>query len=218
MGKQRFVEEHIEKDISNGRWAIFERLPSERELCEEYGVSRVTLRAALQRLSGRGILEMRRGSGSYVRMVPNKKRGPRSNYTLLRERMQAFCLLMPPLLLAHGALAKSSHMDELESLLNRIGVSLRNYDMRACAQAQQAFFIAIVSVFDNRELGMAASYCLPDAKTLSHLMMEQKNSDCETLFTTLGSLMGSLRRLEGQQAVASAKHYANLLLGFIGNK
>lgn len=44
-----------------------DRLPSERELCERIGVSRTALRSAIAALVSRGVLESRKGSGTYVR-------------------------------------------------------------------------------------------------------------------------------------------------------
>ncbi len=41
-------------------------LPSEAELCEEYGVSRITIRAAIKELVERGLLVRRRGVGTFV--------------------------------------------------------------------------------------------------------------------------------------------------------
>lgn len=41
-------------------------LPSERDLCQELAVSRTTLRTALARLASVGIVEVRKGSGTFV--------------------------------------------------------------------------------------------------------------------------------------------------------
>lgn len=42
------------------------KLPSEQQLCESYGVSRITIRRALQELETRGYIIKRQGKGSYV--------------------------------------------------------------------------------------------------------------------------------------------------------
>ncbi|MDP4205416.1 MAG: FadR/GntR family transcriptional regulator [Bacteroidota bacterium] len=42
------------------------KLPSERELCEMFAVSRTALREALRRLSARGLIQIKKGSGMYV--------------------------------------------------------------------------------------------------------------------------------------------------------
>ncbi len=48
-------------------WKPGQKLPSENELAAQFGVSRVTVRNALQRLSGLGLLETRFGEGSFIR-------------------------------------------------------------------------------------------------------------------------------------------------------
>ena len=41
------IHDQIKKDIDEGSWKIGERLPSERDLAEEFAVSRMTLRQAI---------------------------------------------------------------------------------------------------------------------------------------------------------------------------
>ena len=52
--------------ILNGEIAAGEALPSERELVELTGISRVTVRKAIELLIGEGILFRLRGSGTYI--------------------------------------------------------------------------------------------------------------------------------------------------------
>ncbi|MFZ0015474.1 MAG: GntR family transcriptional regulator [Acidimicrobiia bacterium] len=47
-----------------------DRLPSEAELCEKFGVSRMTARQAVQILAADGLIERRRGAGTFVRSRP----------------------------------------------------------------------------------------------------------------------------------------------------
>lgn len=60
------VTERIRRFVAERGLEPGERLPSERELAERFGASRPAVRAALQRLADLGVLETRRGSGSYV--------------------------------------------------------------------------------------------------------------------------------------------------------
>lgn len=60
------VANSIVAEIRSGKYPRGERLPPERELAEEFGVSRPTLREAMIALEIRGIVEARRGSGIYV--------------------------------------------------------------------------------------------------------------------------------------------------------
>lgn len=53
--------------VHSGEWALDQRIPSEPELMARLGVSRGTLREAVKALAHTGMLEVRRGDGTYVR-------------------------------------------------------------------------------------------------------------------------------------------------------
>jgi GntR family transcriptional regulator len=59
---------HVEEAIAAGELAPGDRLPAERELAAEHGVSRMTVRQALQTLESRGLLRraIGRNGGSFV--------------------------------------------------------------------------------------------------------------------------------------------------------
>jgi GntR family hexuronate regulon transcriptional repressor len=61
------VAASIERAIAQGQYQPGQRLASERDLAEEMGVSRPTVRRAVIALEMRGLLESRQGSGIYVR-------------------------------------------------------------------------------------------------------------------------------------------------------
>ncbi len=56
----------LESRILDGILKPGDRLPPERALAEEFGVSRPSLREAIQRLVSRGLLVSRQGGGTYV--------------------------------------------------------------------------------------------------------------------------------------------------------
>lgn len=58
--------EQIKSMIAQGVYQKGSLLPSEKELMESTGVSRITVREALRILSQAGVIETRRGKGSYV--------------------------------------------------------------------------------------------------------------------------------------------------------
>ena len=65
-GKARRVHLSLRDDISNGTFAPDAFLPSESRLSERFGVSRVTIRRALDTLASDGWIEKRTGAGSRV--------------------------------------------------------------------------------------------------------------------------------------------------------
>lgn len=74
------IHDAIKKEIDKGTWKIGQRLPSERDLADDYSVSRMTLRQSITLLVEEGILERRVGSGTYVasHRVQEKMRGTTS--------------------------------------------------------------------------------------------------------------------------------------------
>jgi GntR family histidine utilization transcriptional repressor len=60
------VKVSIQQRISDGGWEPGVRLPSERELVQEFGCARMTVHRALRELEAEGLIERRQGSGSYV--------------------------------------------------------------------------------------------------------------------------------------------------------
>ena len=61
------VAGQLREVISEGILKVGDRLPSERELAEQMGVSRASVREALQILAAQGIVESHHGGGSVVR-------------------------------------------------------------------------------------------------------------------------------------------------------
>ena len=61
------VFKQLERQIISGSWLPGTKIPSEHELASMMGVSRVTVREALQKLNTLGLLEARRGEGTYVK-------------------------------------------------------------------------------------------------------------------------------------------------------
>jgi GntR family transcriptional repressor for pyruvate dehydrogenase complex len=57
----------LKERLMEGEWGIGQKMPSENELCRSFGVSRVTVRAAIQQLEILGLVETKHGGGTYVR-------------------------------------------------------------------------------------------------------------------------------------------------------
>jgi Transcriptional regulators len=64
VGEQVF--EQLKEQIFNNEWNKGEKIPSENELAISLGVSRVTVRHALQKLTALGLIETRFGEGSFI--------------------------------------------------------------------------------------------------------------------------------------------------------
>lgn len=58
--------QHLRTAIVTGQYEEGSRLPPENELCEQYGVSRITARRAILELVNEGLLERKQGKGTFV--------------------------------------------------------------------------------------------------------------------------------------------------------
>ena len=69
------VANQLKKVISDGLFKVGDRVPSERELAEQMGVSRPSVREAIQLLELQGMIETVHGGGSVVRKVTEQDIG-----------------------------------------------------------------------------------------------------------------------------------------------
>ncbi len=69
--KSQKVYDHIEELVISGEIKPGERLPSEAKLGETLGVSRVSVRAGIEKLSAIGLVSKKKGGGTYVNKTKN---------------------------------------------------------------------------------------------------------------------------------------------------
>jgi GntR family transcriptional regulator len=60
------LRELLRDEVASGRWEVGERLPSERELCETFNLSRTTIREAIDALVNEGLLRREKGRGTFI--------------------------------------------------------------------------------------------------------------------------------------------------------
>jgi GntR family transcriptional regulator len=60
------LEAQIAAGIAGGEFPVGSQLPTEDNLVQRFAVSRTTVRKAIQNLSERGLIEIRRGTGTFV--------------------------------------------------------------------------------------------------------------------------------------------------------
>lgn len=69
MSKYEDIAQDIRQAILGGQYSPNEQLPLEREMCESYGVSRITIKKAVDELVTQGLVIKRRGAGTFVKSV-----------------------------------------------------------------------------------------------------------------------------------------------------
>lgn len=65
--RHKQISDALREKITSGIFAVNDKLPSENALGEEFDVSRITVRRALQTLVGEGLIVRKQGIGTFVR-------------------------------------------------------------------------------------------------------------------------------------------------------
>lgn len=69
MNKYEEIARDIYNDIASGKYEPGSQLALEKEMCAQYGVSRITVKRAVDELVKQGLVVKRRGSGTFVKGV-----------------------------------------------------------------------------------------------------------------------------------------------------
>jgi DNA-binding GntR family transcriptional regulator len=86
------VANFLRDQILRGELRPGDEIPSERQIAEEWGVSRPTATRALAALRVEGLVEARQGAGTFVRARPSVYRRARDRYARARATGRAYTL------------------------------------------------------------------------------------------------------------------------------
>lgn len=128
------------------------QLPTEKVLCERFGVSRAVIREAIARLKADGRVRTRQGSGAFVAEVPGVFRLPASE-TLPQDVQEAFELRY----IVETGMAALAAERRTEADLARIADALRRMREALASDADavaddDAFHVALAEATHNRAL------------------------------------------------------------------
>lgn len=133
-------------ELAQGRYAVGNRLPAERDLALRYDVSRPTIREAIIALEVQGLVEVRIGSGAYVRRLPGDDDRPGFNVTAF-ELTEARLLFEGEAAALAATQVTEADLAEIELLVQRIAEE--NRDPNGTEQADREFHLAIARATRN---------------------------------------------------------------------
>jgi DNA-binding FadR family transcriptional regulator len=147
------VLEQLQEQLSVGAWTVGDRIPSEHELAGRLGVSRPAVREAIRALSHVGVLEVRRGDGTFVRTTVDPR-------PLLRKVELATLRDVFEVQLAYDVqAAKLAARRRTDDDLARLEVLLRDRDAAedpvAFGEADAAFHLCVAEMSSNPLLAEA---------------------------------------------------------------
>ncbi len=116
------IEDSLMEYISRDDMKIGSKLPNEFDLAEKFGVGRSTIREAVKSLSTKGVLEVRRGSGTYViskRIVEDDPLGLsklEDKYKLALELLDVRLMLEPEIAARAAEYATEEQIEQIREL------------------------------------------------------------------------------------------------------
>jgi DNA-binding FadR family transcriptional regulator len=143
----------IRAEISAGRWTVGSRIPIEPQLALLLGVSRGTVREAVKTLVSRGLLEVRQGSGTYVRSgfdpSANLQKMRRAS---LRDQFEVRRALEVEAARLAAVRHTAKDLRNLKALLARRGLPDESDGGASFIQRDLDFHLAIVDISGNLAL------------------------------------------------------------------
>ncbi|MDQ0069508.1 DNA-binding FadR family transcriptional regulator [Variovorax boronicumulans] len=143
----------IRNEISAGRWAIGARIPIEPQLAQLLGVSRGTVREAVKTLVSRGLLEVRQGSGTYVRSGYDPSASlQKMRLASLRDQFEVRRALEVEAARLAAVRHTARDLRRLHTLLDKRGVPDADDEGDSFVERDLSFHLAIVDISGNLAL------------------------------------------------------------------
>jgi GntR family transcriptional repressor for pyruvate dehydrogenase complex len=152
------IVEDIRDKIIRGELKEGQKLPSQDKLALSMEVSRVSLREALNQLVLMGIIEMKQGSGTYIRSITPSSFMQSLSPALLMDKASTMDLLDARLLiegaLAYMAARKATRREikELKKVLDEMNENLKAGNKEEFSKRDVQFHLLIAEASKNRVL------------------------------------------------------------------
>ena len=161
------------------------KLPNEFELGRKFGVGRSTIREAVKLLSSKGILEVRRGSGTYVVTTTKGLADPLGLRSIKDKSALALDLVNVRLLLEPGIAAMAAQnataqdVERLKTLCRRIEIKIQ--DKENYIEDDIAFHTCVAEISKNKVVAQLVP--IIDTAVMMFVNITHKKLTEETVLT-----------------------------------
>jgi GntR family transcriptional repressor for pyruvate dehydrogenase complex len=214
------VAAELEKRILEGALRTGDRLPAERELALELGVSRPSLREAIQKLVSKGLLSTKHGGGTHV---TNRLEAPFTNPW--REMLEGHPPLQGDLLefrqmlegeTASLAAKRATALDikRLDTAHAALAEAFLRDDLQACIKADAYFHQVIAEAAHNALLGHLSASLLKvlEGSVATNLELLRANPKrWGKLVTQHRSIWQAIRRRQANAAGSAARDHIHFV-------
>jgi GntR family transcriptional regulator, hexuronate regulon transcriptional repressor len=211
------VADQIAEQIEAGTYAVGERLPAERELARDFGVSRPTAREAIIALELQGIVEVRIGSGVYVTAQPSTTRAQPDGSAGPFEIMEARRLIEGESAALAATVITDAQLTELEQIVADMEDENRRHVWGEAADRR--FHMAIAHATQNSAMAAVVEqlWDMRDSSPLSQRLLKMvRQQGVQPVIDEHRAIVAALRMRDAKHArAAMRKHLARVIEGLL---
>jgi len=210
------IEQQILAMIREGSLTEGDRLPSERELSEMYGVSRASVREAMRSLEHLGAIDVRQGGGTFVREARWEDLGSRITAAfavqpdLLWQIYEARCVIEPALGRSAAENATDEDIQQLNEILDRQGEKLLRGE--PTVEEDNAFHLIIMRAAGNQILQTMAEACLSLLEPSRESFLQTRERQTTSL-RTHRMILDAIKRHDPDATYAASLHHIQATIG-----
>ncbi|MEX2444840.1 MAG: FadR/GntR family transcriptional regulator [Alkalispirochaeta sp.] len=148
------IARRIREMIESGAYSVGDKLPTEMELRDQFGVGRSSVREALRILQAYGLVELRPGTGAFVASVSERSEESIRTWfiekeTELDEMMEVRMAVEPLAVRLAIEKASDAELQEIVAIHEKFTKAVENADPLELATLDEAFHTAIISASHN---------------------------------------------------------------------
>lgn len=174
---QDMVFAQLKKAILDGTFQPGDRLPSENELCAQLGVSRPSVKLAIQRLCTLGMAETRRGDGTFIiPFNPSVLFGQVTDFMVNESNIHevAEYRMYTEIMCAQLAAKRATEEDfaKMYSILDQMDASLEAEDFEEHSRLDFLLHMTIAKATKNDFL--IKMYTMMDSINMQYILLENR--------------------------------------------
>ena len=230
LGKTRLADTiagELEKRILEGSLKAGDRLQPERELALDFGVSRPSLREAMQKMVSKGLLTTRHGGGTYVtdrldaHFVDPWQDMLKGHPLLHRDLLEFRQMLEGQAAALAAERATEADMTQLDAAFAALEIAYAGDDVSACIDTDVAFHQAIAEAAHNLLISHLTASLMRVihghvASNLAHLHVQPQRWG--QLQAQHGAIWQAIRGRQPAQAAAAAGEHIEFVRQSIEDK
>ncbi|MES2938942.1 MAG: FadR/GntR family transcriptional regulator [Pseudomonadota bacterium] len=197
------IADQIRELIAKGSFHVGDRLPPERELALQLGVSRPSLREALIALDVQGSVEIRGGSGVYVCPQPDRAAGKATPALgeSPRELMQARSALESAVVILACARCTPAQLRKLRAIVARMQVETDRH--RGLLDLDRRFHMTLAEMSGNSVMAHLIAELFDERHSPISARLSSKYENSRTWKIALKEHEAILQALEARDPIAA---------------